>query len=239
MEEHLIGVKINDQKAHLQKVLEEVRIANAELTKTFAQIEATKEEQRLALRALDSVHQDIADAGEQKALIERDCMRIVSEAEKTWSKAEQHYLNSLADETLSQIRVELNEEKIKSLSAQIDELGGFIVTSNDQAAQITNDIGSLEQQKLDLEAQVKELRKRIDTERETGWVELAEKDKQLKGLQTQVTQAEITLSAKRQETASLFAHLDEREKKLEIAEQDNQILRSRLYELLKEQQQKL
>lgn len=239
MEEHLIGVQINDQKAHLLKVIGDVRDASADLAGIFDQIESAKGEHQLAQQALLSIQAQIEDAKIQNSRVERDCNTLISLANKKWDEAEQHYQDSHANATLEEIRAELIRGDIKSLNEQLNELEGFIATSEDQAARITNDVGSLEQKKSDLAAEIKGLQGSVKVLDDFTNEMIENGTKTLLALSKKIEEAQATLVAKRAETASLFAHLDEREKKVEVAEQDNQILRSRLYELLKEQQKKL
>lgn len=243
MDEHLLGVKINDQKAHLQKVLEEVRIANAELTKTFVQVDEAKKELESVITEIAGAKAVLANTREEKLALEADCEHIVNEAKRTWDEAQQKLQDASADVTVAEIRAELivsaAEARVEKLTEEIERLEGFIESANSQAASITADLGSLEQQKLDVLKEIKEHRDEKDKEATSLEASVKEKRSILNQVLADIDLAEHKLDKARQTTDNLFKNLEEREQRVKVGEEDNNILRGRLRFLIEEQNKKL
>lgn len=239
MNEHLIGVQINDQKAQLQKVLEEVRIANDGLSKTFAQIAATKEEHVLANQQLAEVRAQISTAVSELQAVKNSCEitdRTSKELAATALKDshEAHQLRYQANEDAKKILADANGEATL-IRQHIEELQGFTVTAEQQADVAANELGSLELAKQDTLKNLRELEQSVAMY--DGII--AGKVADTKKVSEEWAAAAQQLAAVHAEKESIFAHLTQRETAVAIRENDTTILQSRLYGLLKEEQSKL
>lgn len=238
MQEHLLGVTINDQKAHLEKVLEEIRVNNEQLTKTLELLERARGEHQSVKQVLAQTRAALIAAQEDLGQVHAESKHVLSNAQRHLDQAET--TSKVADAILvdankkaSKILIEADEKVVLSRE-HLSELQGFLVTAEEQASRITAEIGSLEYIRTGVAENLRQLRKDAENE---GIAFEAQKNfhrTTLDSLNAQVAQARGKLEAARTETETLFRNLDERERKARVMEHDNEILRQRLVFLTEE-----
>lgn len=243
MNEHLLGVTINDQKAHLAKIREEIRIQNDELTKVLTLIQEAKGEHEKVTKMLAGVRADLTVARENVAQANAEVASIHMNAEQRLAFADEASIQAELKLESAQVQAEkiiakANDEVAKS-AEHLESLQGFIVSAEQQAATLANDIGSLEQQKTDIAQNIVEMRSELDSTISAHTTAKELSVKELKSLENNIKSAQAELEKVRAETARTFENLDAREKKVKTAEQDNEVLRQRLAHLIELQFEKL
>lgn len=228
-----MGVKINDQMAHYQKVLEEVRIANDELSKTFAQTAKAKAEAEYSLGKIQAA---IELAQEYHLMIVSDCKKRDENSRMTAISALKDQLeaaNALnhAHDEAAKIVTEA-QKKVADLTVEIERLEGFLTSYEQRAATLTAEVGSLENDREYLGTTLKSLRALVSDET-TLHTETTQKHKaEINALLKEKAEAEAELAQAREATKATFENLDKREKAVASKEIDNTILQQRLHALI-------
>lgn len=242
MDEHLLGVRINDQKAHLQKVLEEVRIANDELSKTFVQIAKAKEQEQDALNKLALVQADIALARDRLAQIEAEAQSRDANSKEIAAQAATD--KELAERLISEANLQAGhivaeaQQRVDGINSQLFQLEAFLEVADGQAARMTNDLGSLEERRITLSQELKDIRTAIEWDKQVHEALQATSRTERDTLIREIEEAKEVLVKTRAETQALFDNLDKREAALKVREQDIAVYQARLNFLIKEQLKK-
>lgn len=232
MDEHTMGVKINDQTAHYQKVLEEVRIANGELSKTFAQIAEAKQQYEDAVKQLINVKADIALANSKLETVTQECeardknSRQLADQAASERDASKKLLSDTY-EVASQI-ISDAQGSVVAINEEYNRIDGFVDSYRSIAEELVSNVGSLEQTLEDLKTTEKYLRASIEDERSLHFEQMAQNRSELDSLKEEIVAAKEILEKTRAETARFFENLDRRERAVSVKENDLEIMRGRL-----------
>lgn len=236
MDEHLLGIRIEDKKAQYGKILEDVRVANDELTAVLGKLDASNavlesnRKEFLEIReAIETAKRELFATREAKASIEkRDVasQEKLAEAEQTLVAAHMAAKKIIddADARLKKIEESIADRE-SSLESVLDSTANAITRLNTVSSQTY----TAEQKLVAIcDAHKAELNK-LEEQKTilTKDIEAIEKDKESAALRL----AEIL-----DKHSAVIENIDRREKDIKRKETDAEVLRQRHLRLLREKQ---